>query len=455
MYRIFLIIIFLETFQTQATGFEKDSTSLQKILSNGKLKCSIRQYSMLTDNHAGLTDYYAVAVGAGLDYQTKQWKNWSLNFGGFFVHDIASSDFTKPDPSTNTLSRYDSGLFDILELNNQLISKIENLNIRYHFKQSKVVFGKQIIKSPLVNPQDGRMIPSMMEGIYFYWNEVKNLHIEGGYLYRASPRSTFKWLKTNESIGIFPMGVNDKGLKNNYAGNLYSAGLLMLGGDYKLTKNIQVNFWDYFIENIQNTVFGQWNHVIPTGKSKWMYALQIVSQQAIREGGNIDQNKSYISPNTQSLVWGMSVGKQWNKSKLNLNFTRITKKGAFIFPREWGRDAFFTFLARERNEGLGDVHAFSANFSQNFFKNKLQLDGGLGYYRLPDVKNFSLNKYGLPSYSQMNVSVKWTPKKFFDGIDLQWLLAKKWNQGNLHGEEKYRINKVDLLNHNLVINYNF
>ncbi len=455
MRRIKLIIFLVAgAFPVLAT-ISKDSTTLKNIVSGGKLKTSIRQYSMFTDNHAGLTDYYAMAIGAGLDYQTNKWRNWSLNFGGFFVHDITSSDCTKPDPSNNTLSRYDSGLFDILELNNQLISKIENLNIRYHYRNSKIVFGKQLIKSPLVNPQDGRMIPSMMEGVYIYWNETKKLHLEGGFFYRSSPRSTFKWLKIAESIGVFPMGVNSAGLKNSYAGNLQSKGLFMMGGDYRLARNMQVGFWNYFIENIQNTLLLQWSHSIPSGQSKWVYGVQFFFQQALNQGGNENPSKSYIPANTQSLAWGWTLGKHWKNSKFNLNYNRISKKGVFVFPREWGRDAFYTFLARERNEGLGDVHAFSANYSQTFLKNQLQCDGGVGYYRLPDVKHFSLNKYGLPSYAQMNLGIKWIPKNFFEGMDIQWLLAKKWNQGNLHGEEKYRINKVDLLNHNLVINFNF
>lgn len=34
-------------------------------------------------------------------------------------------------------------------------------------------------------------------------------------------------------------------------------------------------------------------------------------------------------------------------------------------PREWGREPFFTFLPRERNEGFGDVHALMGKLSYN------------------------------------------------------------------------------------------
>jgi hypothetical protein len=129
---------------------------------------------MFTDNHCGLTDYYAVAIGAGLNYESRRWKNFQINFGGSFVHDLASSDFSKIDPVTNTISRYDAGIFDFLELNNSLISWVENLNIKYFFKKSSLTFGKQIIKSPLVNSQDSRMNISMMEGLYGDFNSTQN-----------------------------------------------------------------------------------------------------------------------------------------------------------------------------------------------------------------------------------------------------------------------------------------
>ena len=31
----------------------------------------------------------------------------------------------------------------------------------------------------------------------------------------------------------------------------------------------------------------------------------------------------------------------------------------FLMPREWGREPFYTFLPRERNEGLGGVNAWT------------------------------------------------------------------------------------------------
>ncbi len=436
-------------------SIKKDTFSLKRIFSGGNIKGSIRQFSMFTDNNSALTDYYALAVGAGLNYETKRWKNIQFNFGGFFVHDLVSSDFSKIDPITKTISRYDVGLFDILELNNQLISRIENLNLKYFYKKSSLIFGKQVLKTPLVNPQDGRMTSSMMEGIYADFNQIKNLHLEGGWLYRSSPRSTVKWFSIAHSLGTYPMGVNINGTKGNYLDNINSKGLLILGGNYNFAKTSKLSAWNYFIENVSNTAMLQWNEEFDQKTYKIKYGLQFFKQNAINNGGNDDQTKTYMAKKSHASVLGLMLGLNWKKNNLSFNYTRIGKEGRFQFPREWGRDPFFTFLARERNEGLGDVQAFSSNFNKNIPSKNLQIDLGIGKYQLPDVRNFKLNKYGMPSYTQLNFGLKYAPKKAFEGIEIQFLAVKKWNQGNLYGDEKYRINKVDMINYNLILNYNF
>lgn len=430
-----------------------DTFSLKRIFTKGDLKGSIRQFSMFTNNSEGLTDYYAMAIGAGLNYESRLWKNFQINFGGFFVHDLGSSDFSKIDPVANTISRYDAGLFDVLELNNSLISRVEKMNVRYFFKNSNLTFGKQIIKSPLVNPQDGRMTSSMMEGLYADINPTKKLHLEVGWLYRSSPRSTFEWFKIGNSIGTYPMGVSVDSKKSNYFSNVDSKGLLILGGNYAFLRNAKLTAWNYMIENVSNTSFFQWNQTLPT--SKIYYGLQLISQKALNSGGNLDQTKTYMAAGSKSLIFGSSLGLIWGKNNFNINYSRITEKGRFQFPREWGRDPLFTFLQRERNEGLGDVHAFTGNFSKSLAHKKLQLDIGAGKYVLPDVKNSRLNKYGMPSYSQLNVAMKYSPKRMFDGLEFQVLFVRKWNNGELYNDQKYRINKVDMSNTNVILNYNF
>ena len=138
-----------------------------------------------------------------------------------------------------------------------------------------------------------------------------------------------------------------------------------------------------------------------------------------------------------------------------MNYSRITKDGRFLFPREWGREPLFTFLSRERNEGLGDVHAFSINAGRNFFEQKLNTEIGAGYYKVPDVKNYRLNKYGLPSYYQFNFSARYSFDGLMNGLNIELLYLYKLNAGNVYDNWKYVFNKVDMDQLNLILNLNF
>jgi hypothetical protein len=76
----------------------------------------MRYYFMGTDNRAGLTDYFANAIGGGLKFETDTFRHFQLGLSGFYIFNIGSSDLTRRDPNTGGLSRYESGQFDIRDL---------------------------------------------------------------------------------------------------------------------------------------------------------------------------------------------------------------------------------------------------------------------------------------------------------------------------------------------------
>ena len=107
---------------------------------------------------------------------------------------------------------------------------------------------------------------------------------------------------------------------------------------------------------------------------------------------------------------------------------------------------------RERNEGFGNLHAFmtKTTFALN---NRLQTALGYGYYLLPDVKNYRLNKYGIPSYHQINCSAAYSFDKFFKDLELRFLVVYKIKQGETYDNLKYMYNKVNMFNFNFIIDF--
>lgn len=434
-----------------------DSTSLLSAFRKGQVSGHFRYYFMATDNASGLTDYHAHAIGGGIKFETARFKNFQLGVSGFFVFNTGSSDLSIPDPKTNSANRYEIGLFDIEDPSNKKdIDRLEELYIKYHFKKSNLTFGKQLLNTPFINLQDGRMRPTEAEGLWAEINEIKKTKLQLGYLYGISPRSTVKWYKVAESVGIYPVGVNRDGSKSGYRGNLESNGIFMTGITHELTKNLKLQLWEMYADKIFNSMMLQADYQYPlTEKSNLIAAVQVIRQDAINDGGNKDASKTYFEKGGKSWTMGGKAGWKNDRWEATLNYTRITAHGKYLMPREWGRDPFFTFLPRERNEGLGDVHAIMGKVNYKIPSIRLTTSVAFGYYNLPDVTNFALNKYGLPSYNQLNIDARYKFGGFLKGLETQLLFVYKDKTGNSYDNDKYVINKVDMNLWNLVFNYQF
>ena len=136
-------------------------------------------------------------------------------------------------------------------------------------------------------------------------------------------------------------------------------------------------------------------------------------------------------------------------------YTRATEDGRFLFPREWGREPFYTFIPRERIEGSGDNQAVTGRVSWQGTNKKLRLEAAYGHFYLPDVKNAALNKYAFPSFQQLNLDARYTFGGMFEGLRAQFLYVWKGRLGNVYGSEKYVINKVDVSLFNFILNYTY
>lgn len=424
--------------------------------SKGHFHGHLRSYWMMTDNKTGLSDFNAWGIGAGMGYETPLiLKHFQIGLSGFFMGNLTSSDLAAVDSKTKQNNRYEIGLFDVTQpTRTKDLSRMEELYIRYNFgKKSKITLGRQLPKSPFVNLQDGRLSPTFVEGIVTEWNELNNTKIQLEYLYRISPRSTVGWYNIGESMGVYPVGLDVEGKPSGYAGNIQSKGIFT-GGVTQNSGAFTFQFWDTYVENVFNTAFFQADWKSIKNKKGWIAGFQAVRQQAVTKGGNADATKSYFPTDSKSAVFSGRVGYRSPKWDLYLNATRITAEGRYLMPREWGREPFYTFMPRERNEGMGDTKTFSTNL---FYKPTPQLkwEVSLGYYKLSDVKNVLLNKYGMPSYTQLNLGASYQFKGFLQGLDTQLLVVRKDGIGPTYNNDRYVFNKVNMSHLNFIINYHF
>jgi len=466
MYNLFnrtiLFAIMCFTLSVNAQEVEIDSlkagehniTSIKDFMKQSEWHFHSRTFFMATLNEGKSKDDYTLAQGAGIGLLTAPIKGFQLGVSGYFIFNLASSNLEKPDPITGLSNRYELGQYDLNNhLNKKDLDRLEALFLRYTYRKQSITVGRMELQTPFMNMQDGRMRPTIEEGVWLKLSPHKKITINGGYIWSVSPRSTIEWFKISESVGIYGQGVNTDGTKSNHKNNIESKGFAMLNLSVKPTKNLEINIWDGYFDNVMNTALIEIKneHVISKNQLKLYEHIMYIHQNAVGNGGNGNQSKTYINKGAQANVISGRIGIKNKKLDWNVNFTHITKDGRYLMPREWGRDPFYTFIARERNEGMGNVNAFSTNFAINLLKQKLKPSVGYGYYKLADVTDYKMNKYGMPSYHQLNISASYNFVNFWKGLEIRVLCAGKLNADNNVIAPKYYYNKVNMINFNFII----
>lgn len=448
-------IILILNLATQHQSIAQDSipkNSISDIWKKSKFELKNRTFYMRTQNADFLKTDDALANAVSFNYKTGIYKGFSLEIGAMWNNKIYSTNLSKTDEVTSQNNRYEIGLFDITNAKNEYnLTRIENLNLKYDFKKSVISLGRVKLNTPFLNPQDGRMNATMEEGISLKSKLIQKLTFDIGWYWGISPRSSNKWYAISKSFGLYPMGVTSDGKKGNYANNIQSDGILLGNIQYEMNKNIQLQVHNLLVTNIFNT--SQLEIKSTWGANQQYFAnAMYIHQNAVNNGGNENQNLSYFDKNSQSNVISAQIGLKIKKWKQSFNYTTITKDGKYLMPREWGRDPFYTFMPRERNEGFGGVNAFV--YKSDFQLNKFKTGLSYGYFNLPDVKNYRLNKYGMPSYHQINLEINYNAKKLLKGLNTKLLIAYKIKEGDIYHNFKYQYNKVDMANINLVLDLN-
>lgn len=455
--RRILLLLLIALIQRKGNAQDhSDTNTLGETFSKGNVHGHLRNAFMFTNNAGGLSDYHANAVGGHIKYQTQSFHRFMFTIGAHFSFPVFSSNLAQADAVTGTFNRYESTLFDVTQpLHRKHLVMLSLLNITYQLSNGKISFGKQLLNTPFINMQDNRMQPTAVEGLYADIHH-KQFRLETGWLYNVAPRGTMQWFSVAASLGRYPQGTNTDGSKGNYKDNIQSKGIGLLGIHWQPNANLHLQLWEQYADNLFNTILVQTEYKITVGTdTEWLAAIQYIRQDVLGQGGNAEAEKTYFNKGNQVNIISSRIGRENKRIRLLLNYTRIMAGGRFTMPREWGTEPLYTFLSRERSEGLGNMHAFSASVQFKFPEQHLTTEVGYGRYYLPDVQQFMLNKYGLPSYDHSKISIEYSFGGLLTNMKLSALFVYKGKKGNAHDNARYVINKVNLSHFALQANYEF
>lgn len=431
-----------------------DTTRFLNTFKKARIELRARSVYMHSLNQGVLTDAQAWAAGIGVGIVTKNYRGFEAGLSAYSIYNLWSTDLLQPDPVTQMPNRYEVGLFDLQNPSKKLhLLRLENLYLRYHRSKTDVTLGKMKVNSPFLNPQDGRMNTTLAEGVWVQSSEWKNLSIGGGFIWRISPRSTMQWYSVGNSFGLYPMGVTTTGARSAYLGNIQNChGIALAQIGYKAGKTVKLQAWNMLVTNVVNSTLIE---ITNEGEqpNHFYQGLLYIHQNAVNAGGNSNQALTYLPRKAQANVISAQAGFKNKRFNGSFSYTHITGDGRYLMPREWGRDPMYTFMLRERNEGFGNLHAFVGKTIFQFFNSKLKTSLAYGIFVLPDVKNYRLNKYGMPSYHQLNADISYSFNKFMKGMELRTVAAYKLNRGNTYNDDRFVYNKVNMVNVTVIADF--
>ena len=394
-------------------------------------------------------------MGTSLNLGTKLTyaQHWNLRVGYRIFANLWSSNLTSADPSSGGENRYEVGLFDLLNLDDRFFGKLENLTLTYSKTNWGVSAGRMAIDEDWINAQDGRLSPTGIEGAKAWFITDKEWKFNVWGIGKMSVRGTSEWLSVGQSIGVFPTGRNPDGEASLYAGNTESD-WIGIAEVAKVWEDLSISVSNTLVQNISNTVWTQAEKSWENKRSgiMWLWGMQAGFQSGLGDGGNASPIFRYKNPKDKNWAISTRFGFKNSAWNVNLNYTKSGGKGIWLSPREWGKDAWYTFIPRERNEGFGSLDALTAFSEYTIPNTKLKIFAHLGFNWLPPLDAPSENKYNMPSYRHINAGMKYSPSST-PKLDFQFLVMNKEAIGNQSLRPGQEYNKVGMIHLNGIVNW--
>jgi hypothetical protein len=410
-----------------------------------------RNFLMYTGNAGSLKDWNALATGGRVGGKMALPKGFSLGIQAYATVRVLGNDNSASDSATGAGSRYEPTLFDRANPSRDITAFIGQLYLDYSHGKNAVRVGRQLFESPLLNGQDGRMIPTLVEGLWLSRKE-RRMDFGLGYIWAIAPRGIGGFSRVENTFGALTQGKSVLGVAANYQGNIQSRGMVVAKVEMKPMAGLGFRAWNYYVDNVFNSLYLEADQSYSFSQQvRLKISGQYIWQSQINGGGNKDLSKAYFDEDqshTFGLKGDLKLREQWT---FTLAGNATTARGRFLFPREWGREELYTFLRRERSEGSGASKAVMMMAQRK--SGPWDLRAAWGRYWRSAPEDALYNKYGMPSYDHVELAAKRQFSGPFSRLNAELIFVYKYDPfGNKYAPQ-YTINRVNMVHVDFILNY--
>jgi len=162
----------------------------------------------------------------------------------------------------------------------------------------------------------------------------------------------------------------------------------------------------------------------------WTLGMQYAMQFPDRFQEELPYAERYIQPEENGQVLSGKLSYNPEHWQLGIALTRAFDSGRFLFPKELGRDHFYTSIPRSRLEGLGDAQIFTLMGNYDFNVEGLKLSIEFTEVLGPGIEEYEFNKYNIDEYYQINGRLHYALGGFLEGLHFDLLYIYKENLNN-------------------------
>ncbi|MES9859526.1 MAG: OprD family outer membrane porin [Candidatus Thiodiazotropha sp. LLP2] len=338
----------------------------------GKLDFNLKAMHILGDAGNGYDPSEGSAYMIKLKYLTPSWKDLKVGVGFYNVGDLFNlTDFDAAGDSDKRLAR---GMF--VTDDGQEKSHMGEFYLNYKHEKFVVNGGRQLYKTPLTTIAYSTM-PNFHTAFGVSTSAIPNLKLSLDQITQMSfgARAATDYGLIGEATRTAGASVSPVALEQAEFLSVSKAaigvdedtnGITVLGVSYDLLKNTKVSAWNYYADDISNTLYLDATTGFPVNKFKLGISAQFLTQS---ENGSLIEDMG-IRGFTDGIDYNLFGLKAVFKGKGWLAFAAYNKSsGDTGMFNSWGGDPAYTSTIFSRNAYRENVSAYKIGVKYNFMKN--------------------------------------------------------------------------------------
>ncbi len=407
---------------------------------------------MRTGNRGELKDFAIMVSHFKYEFKASlnHWLSLGVQANGLFHY---GTNGIKPDGITGSGPIYEGNLWNRSQMTGSAELTLPQIYAELNFGAHQVTAGQFLRNTPLINPEPWPL-PNAMKGLWYKYQLNKGASFQLGTIFQISSRFSGDFADIGESLSIVGVGVDATGNPAQYRGNVESDLILIANAKFSLGEKTELDIWNYFVENVTNTLIIEPS--LTLGDGSWKAKAMLLYQSRVNNGGNDITELAYTFDKS-GVYLGARLEKNWNSNILQLNFSRIGASGRVLLPREWGLEPFYTFQRRTRVEGNSDLTAVNLKWQRSWDKEKARYRffSGIVQNWMPDAFDAPRNKRRLPSHLHWDASFKYEPKGKLQGLSLELYAAYRFLTDDIGTDLNALINRADFWHIDFIVGYKF